>query len=391
MSERYSKLFALPENLYAEGAPVVIAAGALLKDNQTGKVLTQLKIQNIQDKAIKAATVKIVPLDTVGKPLGDAIEYQYLDLNAVRDTDFGQKTPIALPDTATRAFSAMVAEVIFSDNTVWTASHTPWEALSAPVPLEQALQDRELVKQYRIKYGENCKYIFKTEKDLWRCACGILNHQDEPLCHFCQKEAAVISDVDVDALKAERNERLAREKTAAAARSKKTKILAIIAVPIIAIAIVAGVLISKSTAYNAALELLETGEYAEAIDAFVELGDYKNSQELIVTTVERALGFPPNDESYKDIFNFSYDAEKKTIIYSLYLDKYLEYLLLQGYSKEDIQAYGEDNESLSSTATATQEEISHLFSEMGIDIPFQVYVYESANSTTPVITSGADK
>ena len=35
MSERYSKVFSLPENLYAEGAPVVIAAGALLKDNQT--------------------------------------------------------------------------------------------------------------------------------------------------------------------------------------------------------------------------------------------------------------------------------------------------------------------------------------------------------------------
>jgi len=37
MSERYSKLFAFPENLYAAGSPVVIAAGALLKDNQTGK------------------------------------------------------------------------------------------------------------------------------------------------------------------------------------------------------------------------------------------------------------------------------------------------------------------------------------------------------------------
>ena len=43
MSERYSKLSALPENLYSTGAPVIIAAGALLKDNQTGKVLAQLK------------------------------------------------------------------------------------------------------------------------------------------------------------------------------------------------------------------------------------------------------------------------------------------------------------------------------------------------------------
>ena len=39
MSERYSRLFSLPENLYAEGAPVVIAAGALLKESRNGLYL----------------------------------------------------------------------------------------------------------------------------------------------------------------------------------------------------------------------------------------------------------------------------------------------------------------------------------------------------------------
>lgn len=38
MSERYSRLFALSAPIYAVGAPVVITAGALLKDNQTGNV-----------------------------------------------------------------------------------------------------------------------------------------------------------------------------------------------------------------------------------------------------------------------------------------------------------------------------------------------------------------
>ena len=102
MSDRYSKLFALSENLYSVGAPVVIAAGALQKDNQTGKVFAQLKIRNIQDKVIKAATVKITPFDTVGKPLGGTVDYQYLDLSAKRDTDFGQKTPVMLKEAADR-------------------------------------------------------------------------------------------------------------------------------------------------------------------------------------------------------------------------------------------------------------------------------------------------
>lgn len=176
MSERYSKLFALSENLYSAGAPVVIAAGALQKDNQTGKVFAQLKMRNIQDKAVKAATVKISPFDTVGKPLGGTVDYQYLDLAAGRDTDFGQKTPVMLKEAATRSFAVSVSEVIFSDNSIWTASDEAWEPLSAPVTPEKAFTDGELAKQYRVKYGTDCTCVFKKEKDLWRCACGAVNH-----------------------------------------------------------------------------------------------------------------------------------------------------------------------------------------------------------------------
>ena len=52
MSERYIKVFAGKENLYLEGAPVIILASALLKDTQTGKMLAQLKLQNISEKSI---------------------------------------------------------------------------------------------------------------------------------------------------------------------------------------------------------------------------------------------------------------------------------------------------------------------------------------------------
>ena len=79
MSERFSKLFTLPENLYCPGAPVMIAAGAIQKDNETGRVLGQLKLKNIQDRSIKAVKVAVSPFDTAGKPLGGPIEHQYLE------------------------------------------------------------------------------------------------------------------------------------------------------------------------------------------------------------------------------------------------------------------------------------------------------------------------
>ena len=47
MSERYARLFSLPENLYQSSSPVMILAGALLKDNQTGGILALMKFKNV--------------------------------------------------------------------------------------------------------------------------------------------------------------------------------------------------------------------------------------------------------------------------------------------------------------------------------------------------------
>ena len=283
MSERYSKLFALSENLYSAGAPVVIAAGALQKDNQTGKVFAQLKIRNIQDKAIKAATVKITPFDTVGKPLGGTVDYQYLDLSARRDTDFGQKTPVMLKEAATRSFAVSVSEVIFSDNSIWTAPDEAWEPLSAPVMPEKEFTDVELAKQYRVKYGADCKCVFKKEKDLWRCACGAVNHASEKNCHSCQREAAALAALNVDELKADRDKRLAAE-------NKRTKFKNIVFAAIIAVVILVissfiwtsnqkktqeenAERLEYTNSINDAIEMFETGNIEDTISAFEQLSD----------------------------------------------------------------------------------------------------------------------
>lgn len=296
MSERYTKLFALPENLYSVGAPVVIAAGALQKDNQAGKVFAQLKIRNIQDKAIKAATVKIVPFDTAGKPLGGAVDYQYLDLSAERDTDFGQKVPVMLPNAATRSFSVSVEEVIYSDNSTWTGHGETWEPLSAPVPLEKALEDGELAKQYRIKHGADCKCIFKKEKDLWRCACGALNHDGETNCHSCQREAATLAALNVDELKAERDKRFDAERK----KKRKTKKLFVFGILTVIVVITAMKLISN---------LLEA-QREEAAKIFMQTDYYKAWEEVA-------------EESTDDFCAVSYNSSNKEI----HIDFYFETML----------------------------------------------------------------
>ena len=290
MSERYTRLFALEENLYSDGSLVVISAGALLKDNQTGAVLAQLKIRNIGGKTIKAAAVRITCFDTVGKPLEGTAEKEYLDLTAGRDEEFGQKSLVSLPDTSARSFSVAVTWVAFSDNTVWNASGEALSALPKPDSLSEVLGDEELVKQYRLKYGAGTKSFPRKHKDLWFCACGALNRADEEACHVCGQKLAAILPFDAEALKAEKDARLQREaderrraekeaKAAAAEKAKKSKKTVMIVTPIICVCIAFVILLTQviipKQKLNKAVSLIDAGEYDSAYALLEEIGNEK--------------------------------------------------------------------------------------------------------------------
>ena len=295
MSERYSKLFSLTENLYTEGSPVIIAAGALLKDNQTGRVLAQLKLCNISSKTIKAATVSLLPLNTVDKPLGEAIRYEYLDLNSTRDTDFGSKSAIPMPDITTRSFSASAVEVIFTDNSVWNANDATWEALKKPEALTSRL-DNEMVKQFRIEHGSGAKNFFLEQKDLWHCVCGAVNRRGEKMCHLCRKPICDARDINLDALKEHEEKRLAEEREQAAQKTVAVRkvggALAIVLAVVIAVAVVVSVwndTIIPNRKYKDAEELLDNGKIVEAAIAFRNLGSFKDASQRSLTVWDNVL------------------------------------------------------------------------------------------------------
>lgn len=146
MSERYSRLFSLPTNLYTEGSPVLIAAGALLKDNHTNKVLVQLKFRNISQKAIKSVKVKVNAYDTAKGQLDGIDAFSYLDLSVAANEEFGQRTPIHLPDATTRSFNVEILSVVYSDNEVFSPN-TVSVAEAAPQDIIEGVQRVEAEKQ----------------------------------------------------------------------------------------------------------------------------------------------------------------------------------------------------------------------------------------------------
>ena len=220
MSERYTRLFTLPGSLYAQGSPLIILAGALLKDNQTGRVLAQLKFKNVGTKSVKAVKVSVTPLDAAGMENGQPVEHQYLDLHAARDGEFGQKEPIPFPDPTTRAFHGAITQVVFTDGSLWGPAEGAWEVLSPTRTLESVLRDQELCKEYQIQYGANCRLFPREEADLWQCACGAWNRQGEENCHACGKSLDQLKGFDLEQLKASRDARAEKERQAALLRQQ---------------------------------------------------------------------------------------------------------------------------------------------------------------------------
>ena len=318
MSERFERIYRLTDNLYSEGAPLIISAGALLKDTETGRFFAQLKFKNISLKQIKAITVKITPLDTIGKPIGNDVLFSYLDLCESRDAEFGQKKAIPMPDSATRSFSVEVVEVAFVDNTVWTATANGWIPMAEYELLEKALHDQELVKQFKIRFGSNARYQPKKGITLWRCTCGAINSMEEKICHFCACEASALFNCNLEELKNQAAKRVEQENLVQKNEAKRRKKIAIVLIPLVVIGLAVAMLISRvvipNKNYNQAIVLLNDGQYEAAIDAFQALGDYKDATEKAesarVARIEE-INAAKYSEAERLFENGDYSAAKK--------------------------------------------------------------------------------
>lgn len=312
MSERFERLFSLPSNLYSEDSPVILTAGALLKDTQTGSIIAQLKFQSLSATPIKALKISINAYDVASKPITGVEDYQYLDLMISNGQSFGSNKAIVMPNTATRSFAIGGITVVLTDGTVKNNA-APMTALPKAVPLEAELNRAELENQYKLAVNQDATYIPQEVDGLWMCSCGEWNSGDS--CVKCRaKKSIVFSAYDIPLLTEKANSRLAQEKaqrdeqerlaeiakkeqterdSIAAEKqkavAKKAKFVAVICLSLVVAVLVFALwlypdVIQAASAYNEAVELLENGHYEDAISAFVELGDYKDATKQVSMT-----------------------------------------------------------------------------------------------------------
>lgn len=212
MAERFTRLYELPGGLYAPGAPVLIRAGALLRDTISKNVIAQVKLYNLDARTIRSATLALVLWDAEGNSLGEEIRRSFANLRAGQDAEFGQRTALVLPYREASSFSVWVAEVVFADGTRWEDSGEIWEAVARPVSLEDAYGSEEMAAQFRIRYGTDCRYAPHEDRWLWQCTCGTVNRENEKSCHRCHRVRRAQLNVNEDSLRGECAQRLEEEK-----------------------------------------------------------------------------------------------------------------------------------------------------------------------------------
>lgn len=292
MSERYKKLYHLEHRLYASGAPVIVAAGALLRDAYSGGLLCQLKFRNIQPLPIKALRVLVQMLDVDGELLERPVSHRYLDLDLKQEEEFGRDVAIVLPSREARSFTVSVSQVSFTDGEIWKNTAAEWLPLEDQPTLAEYYGDPEVAVQFQIHCGTDCRYPVVLDKELWFCACGAVNPLSEGKCHVCRRRRSGLLDISEDALRAEARARLENERVQssqeaqdARKRRKKRLIAAAVILPLVILATGAALtlpgMLARSHAYEDARVLLDDGNYDEAAAAFAALGDYRDSADYI--------------------------------------------------------------------------------------------------------------
>lgn len=314
MAERYTRVFQQKGILYSPGAPVVVPAAVLLKNNQTGGVLAQIKFKSIAPQNIQALTVRVHAWDVSGAAVEGVDEYQYLDLKVQRGMEFGQKVAIPLPNSVSRSFSCECTQVVFDDGTVWKWDRErPWTTLSELVPLSEKLGP-ELRQQYCRDTTLTAQWIPTEYDDLWFCTCGVYNHNNEQQCHSCRTAKSQIFNALKPEVLTQHFEQYRYKQAQAAqeretiSKKKKAKIKKICAISgAVAVVAVLAILLTgrlignqqKERAYLAAVQLMDEEKYSDAITAFETMAGYKNTDILL----EECRGLQRQEEAYQHALN----------------------------------------------------------------------------------------
>ncbi len=294
MSDKYQVIYEIPEEIYQEGAPVLVTGGTLLSQKETGDVLVRLQFQNLdpEKRVIRTVSVLIVAYDAEGRTLGDT-SFTYTDMQVERGACFGSNYPVFLRDRNTAFFTVGVSAVLFADGTVWN---------NQAVEVMEAAEEEPVLKPHK---GAVLGMSLAAGLMMLILAAVLFNqgfrrttNQNAEEAHTLQAvELASIPDPEKpEPLSAEEGQSAddAEEETDAASEASL------------------GQEVLDRKAYEEAAALLEQGEYLKAVTAFEALGEYENSAER---ALEAEYGYVTTHQDAEDENTYAFLKELRDLEY----------------------------------------------------------------------------
>ena len=307
---------------WEEKCPIQLSAVQISRDTTTSATFLQVKVKNISNDPI----VSIAAALTIEVPdkSDEAMPLEYLDTDIPAGTEKTLK-PQRLTQANITSCNLVIRRVVFSNKT-WHSTTSP-----KPLPQRQALSlspKARAQRAYALSLGENDEIVNGAVQDhsgWWVCACGQANISRTTCCKCGMVKERLLDTENEQDLLAEYNDRVddiyeqacdlskddaskkelkkasklftsikdekdsaekakgcdERIQSISSAQSRKIRrgiITATTSVVALGLIIVLGTfVIAPNVKYAIATNYANSGQYEDAIAAFEELGDFKDS------------------------------------------------------------------------------------------------------------------
>ena len=228
---------------WQEGCPIEIAAIQVPRDTASGQAYLQIKLRNISNDKVSAVAIN----GTVSSPVGDKQDFEFVSLDA--DIEPGAfYTPDAQSLEVSEIEEISVSVTRVDESTDWPA----FEKLPEQEKVELSPRAQEEKTAQLTEAGLRTEMPFRLvdEGNWWRCACGQINVGRDTCC-TCYAPKDILPGLEDD-------EALCKQ--------------------------------AVERAYDKAKKQLE-GKDLPAVEraktTFQELGDYKDSSELVAACDKR--------------------------------------------------------------------------------------------------------
>ena len=335
---KFEAIFESTEGKLQTNVPVLIEKTSLIKNTADDSIYARCTFRSLTDKPIKALLLDIVATDAWGNAAEGVEGFQLLDLKTKREAEFGQTTPIPIPNKNVRSIDVVIKKILYEDRSMEDCDGS-YTTVPMQTSLLTTLGMKEAVEKYAERTTKAAKFVPVAGQQEWRCTCGATNAIGEDICYSCQsslsaQQAAYQPEQIIEETKAfleekrrkEEEIRLAREKEQREAeerlrkaqeekerqereekeakKAKKKKRIKRVIFSILAVILLAGAVYGTGwhliplIRYNMAASNVEKLEFDSAYNTYVALKDYKDSADKATETLYKKAAYLEGQEQF---------------------------------------------------------------------------------------------